>query len=236
MGHDARVTIAPVTSIMLRRKALTVLPTRRVRPRTLLAVAGLLAAACAATTAAPASADLGLSCPDPTFQPFAPWGDSAFYKLAPNGGFEGGATSWTLTGGAQVVAGNEAYAVSGAGVRSLTLPAGSSATTAPMCVSVLSGKMRFFVRNGGASTAQLRVRVLYNGGTGALLGGLSSTLGIADVGTITAGGTWRPSPEITMLGGTLPLFTTSVQFRFQPVGTSGDWRIDDVYVDPLKHR
>jgi hypothetical protein len=39
-----------------------------------------------------------------------------------------------------------------------------------------------------------------------------------------------------MLGGTLPLLTTSVQFRFQPVGASGAWRIDDVYLDPLKHR
>jgi hypothetical protein len=179
---------------------------------------------------------LGVSCPDPTFQPFTPWGDSAFYKLAPNGGFEGGATGWTMAGGAKVVAGNEAFAASGAGSWSLKLPAGSSATTAPMCVSVLSGKMRFFVRNAGASDAQLRVRVRYNGGSGALLGGVGSTLGIADAGTITAGGTWQPSPEITMLGGVLPLFTTSVQFQFQPVGTSGDWRIDDVYVDPLKHR
>jgi hypothetical protein len=39
-----------------------------------------------------------------------------------------------------------------------------------------------------------------------------------------------------MLGGLAPLLTTSVQFRFQPVGTSGAWRIDDVYIDPLKHR
>lgn len=211
------------------------LPTRRARIRTVTALAAaLLAAAFAATTAAPASA--ALACPDPTSQPFAAWGDSAFYKLAPNGGFEGGATGWTLAGGAQVVAGNEAFSVSGAGDQSLTLPAGSSATTAPMCVSVLSGKMRFFVRNGGSSDARLRVRVLYNGGSGALLGGLSSTLGIADVGTIAAGGAWQPSAQIAMLGGTLPLFTTSVQFRFQPVGTSGAWRIDDVYLDPLKHR
>jgi len=56
------------------------------------------------------------------------------------------------------------------------------------------------------------------------------------VGTITAGGVWQPSPDITMLGGVLPLFTTSVQIRFPPVGTAGAWRIDDVYVDPLKHR
>jgi hypothetical protein len=211
-------------------------PTRR-GTRTSLALAGvLLAAVCAATSAAPASAALGVSCPDPTSQPFAAWGDSAFYKLASNGGFENGAAGWTLAGGAQVVGGNEAFAVSGAGARSLALPGGSSATTAPMCVSLLSGKMRFFARNSGSSDARLRVRVLYNGGFGSLLGGLGSTLGVADVGTITAGRTWRPSPQIAMLGGTLPLLTTSVQFRFQPVGASGAWQIDDVYLDPLKHR
>ena len=211
-------------------------PTRR-GTRTLLALAGvLLAAACAAATAAPASAALGVSCPTPTSQPFASWGDFASYRLAPNGGFESGTTGWTMGGGAQVVAGNEAFAVSGAGARSLALPDGSSATTAPMCVSLLSGKMRFFVRNSGSSDARLRVRVLYNGGVGSLLGGLGSTLGVADVGTITAGRTWQPSPQIAMLGGTLPLLTTSVQVRFQPLGTSGAWRIDDVYLDPLKHR
>lgn len=211
-------------------------PTRR-GTRTSLALAGvLLAAVCAAATAAPASAALGVSCPDPTSQPFAAWGDSAFYKLASNGGFENGAAGWTLAGGAQVVGGNEAFAVSGAGARSLALPGGSSATTAPMCVSLLSGKMRFFVRNSGSSDARLRVRVLYNGGVGSLLGGLGSTLGIADVGTITAARSWRPSPQIAMLGGTLPLLTTSAQFRFQPVGASGAWQIDDVYLDPLKHR
>jgi len=179
---------------------------------------------------------LGVSCPDPTSQPFAAWGDSAFYKLASNGGFENGAAGWTLAGGAQVVGGNEAFAVSGTGARSLALPGGSSATTAPMCVSLLSGKMRFFVRNSGSSDARLRVRVLYKGGVGSLLGGLGSTLGVADVGTITAGRSWQPSPQIAMLGGALPLLTTSVQFRFQPVGASGAWQIDDVYLDPLKHR
>ena len=211
-------------------------PTRR-GTRTSLALAGvLLAAVCAAATAAPASAALGVSCPDPTSQPFVAWGDSAFYKLASNGGFENGAAGWTLAGGAQVVGGNEAFAVSGTGARSLALPGGSSATTAPMCVSLLSGKMRFFVRNSGSSDARLRVRVLYKGGVGSLLGGLGSTLGVADVGTISAGRSWQPSPQIAMLGGALPLLTTSVQFRFQPVGASGAWQIDDVYLDPLKHR
>jgi hypothetical protein len=213
-------------------------PTRRARTRALVGLAaGFLAAACSAAIATtPASAATGLSCPDPTSQPFAPWGDQTWYKLAPNGGFEAGATSWTLAGGAQVRSGSESFAVNGAGAHSLALPAGSSATSGPMCVSLLSGQMRFFVRNTGSTAARLRVRVIYRGGTGALLGGLGSTLGLTDVRTIAAGGAWQPSPVVSMLGGAVPLFTTSVQFRFEPVGASGAWQIDDVYLDPLKHR
>ena len=79
-------------------------PTRRVPTRALFGIAaGFLAAACSAAVATtPASAAAGLACPDPTSRPFAPWGDPTWYKLAPNGGFEAGATGWTLTGGAQV--------------------------------------------------------------------------------------------------------------------------------------
>src|SRR6476660_2456482 len=72
--HDVSVTILLVT-LNVQRKALTVSPTRR-GTRTSLALAGaLLAAVCAAATAAPASAALGVSCPDPPSQPFAAWGD-----------------------------------------------------------------------------------------------------------------------------------------------------------------
>ena len=41
----------------------------------------------------PASAGLGLACPDPTTKPFSPWGDYAKYAFAPNGGFESGAAA-----------------------------------------------------------------------------------------------------------------------------------------------
>ena len=61
---------------------------------------------------------------------------------------------------------------------------------------------------------------------------LSSVLGIFDGGTISAGGTWKPSPALGMLGGVLPLLTTSVSFRFTAV--NGAAAIDDVYLDPMK--
>jgi hypothetical protein len=203
---------------------------RTLRPPAGIAMLAILVtAAISAATAAPASAALGIACPDPTVQPFAPWGDPSAYAFAPNGGFENGATGWSLTGGATIATGNEPFVVHRPGDGySLRLPAGSSATTGRMCIGALSTKMRFFARNTGASTARLTVKVIYDGGLG-------QVIGIADVGTIT-GGKWQPSPAIPMLGGILPLLTQDVRVRFVPADATGNWSIDDVYVDPLMHR
>ncbi|MGN6380505.1 MAG: hypothetical protein ACTHNU_16265 [Gaiellales bacterium] len=208
----------------------------RRRPR-LLATVAISLVAVAGVPAAPASAaSLGVSCPDATAQPFQPWGDFSFYAFVPNGGFESGPAGWTLAGGAGVRSGNEPFHVDGAGSQSLALPAGSSATTPSMCIGLLSTKMRFFAVNTGSPSAVLKVQVVYAGGLGQILGTAGSTLGVSDVGYITNSGAWTPTPEISMLGGTLPLLTQSVQFRFVPVGTAGNWRIDDVNLDPLMHR
>jgi hypothetical protein len=207
---------------------------RRARAFGLLVLATCLVAL--ATAAAPAGAALGISCPYPTSQVFLPWGDLAFYSYAPDGGFERGASGWTLAGGAQVFAGNESFYVnSRSDVSSLALPAGSSATSPPMCVALLASKMRFFVTNAGASSSRLKVQVIYGGGLGGLLSSVGRTLGVADVGYVTADGTWQPSDAISMLGGVLPLFTKYVQFRFVPADGTGQFRIDDVYLDPLMH-
>jgi hypothetical protein len=169
--------------------------------------------------------------------PFAPWGDYAKYAFVPNGGFESGATGWKLSGGAQVVSGNESFYVHGPRERySLRMPPGSTATTAPMCISLFSGKMRFFTANAGAPTARLKVQVLYNGGVGSLLGTVGKLLGLAEVGYVTSGAAWQPSPPIGMLGGTLPLLTSSVQFRFSAPYDGGNFRLDDVYLDPFLSR
>ena len=187
-------------------------------------------------TATPANAALGIACPSATSQAFAPWKDYAAYAYAPNGGFESGSTGWSLAGGAKVVAGNSSFFTHGAGERySLSLPAGSSATSPPMCISLFSSKMRFFAANQGSSSSRLKVQVIYRGGVGGLLSLVTQTLGLSDFGYITAGRAWQPSPAIGMLSGTLSLLTTSVQFRFVPADSSGAWVMDDVYLDPLMH-
>ena len=105
----------------------------------------------------------------------------------------------------------------------MSLPKGASATSPGMCISLLSSKMRFLVRSDSGSS--VKVQVVYRGL-------LSSVLGIFDGGTISAGGTWKASPALGMLGGVLPLLTTSVSFRFTAV--NGAAAIDDVYLDPMK--
>ena len=98
------------------------------------------------------------ACPgQPVDQTFLPWLDLAYYQEAPDSGFEDGG-SWTLAGGAAVVAGNQPFL---AGARSLDLPAGSSATTAPICVTVAHPTIRFFARNTGSALAPLTVTVQF---------------------------------------------------------------------------
>ena len=184
----------------------------------------------------PAKAALGLACAGQTTQAFAPWNDFANYTYAPNGGFESGSTGWSLTGSAKVVLGNSPFYTHGKGERySLSLPAGSSATSPPMCISLFSSKMRFFAANAGSPSSKLKVQVIYRGGVGGILSLLTKTLGLSDFGYVTAGRAWQPSPAIGMLSGTLTLLTTSVQFRFAPADSSGAWLMDDVYLDPLMH-
>jgi len=174
--------------------------------------------------ASPASAGIGLACPSSTSTPFSGWQDYANYAFVPDGGFESGGTGWALSGGARAVSGNESYYVHGKTDKtSLSLPASASATSPPMCISLLSSKMRFLAR--GDSGSSIKVQILYRGL-------LSNVLGIFDGGTISAGGSWKPSPQMGMLGGVLPLLTTSVSFRFTAVG--GSVGLDDVYLDPMK--
>ena len=195
---------------------------RRVGALAALALVALpLALAFGATSS---NAGLGVACPDPTTQPFRPWSDYARYAQVPDGGFEAGAAGWNLAGGAKVVAGNNPFYLRAGGDRSsLQLPAGASATSPPMCIGILSSKMRFVAT--GSTGSRLRVQIVYRGI-------LSSTLGVLDGGTVDSSGAWAPSPEVGMLGGVLPLLTQSVQFRL--VATGGTSRVDDLFLDPWK--
>ncbi len=161
--------------------------------------------------------------------PFVPWADVANYVLVPNGILESG-RNWTLTGGAAIVRGNETYYVHGLDeTRSLALPRGSSATTAPVCVGLEYPTLRFFARNDGSALSTLDVEVRFEDAAGKVRSLLIATL-LGRPG-------WQPTPPLPVVANLLPLLPgerTAVEFRFRPSG-QGDWRIDDVYVDPWRH-
>lgn len=167
----------------------------------------------------------GGSCPgEQLSQPFLPWGDTADYELVPNGDFEAGLAGWTVSGDAGLVDGPEPWMVTDAAEsQSLELPAGSSATSAPMCIDMNDPAFRFFAVNNGDPLSTLSVSVSFT------VFGIPVSL---PVGDIASSGTWEPTPSILIWVNFLALDTTvPVQFSFTPIG-AGDWDIDDVYADP----
>jgi hypothetical protein len=194
-----------------------------------------LALAAAAFVTVPATASAGVlvssaaNCADQSLaQVFLPWADVANYTIAPGGDFEAGA-NWSLSNGAAVVSGNEPFHVGSAGgSRSLALPAGSSATSPPMCVGIEHPDLRFFVR-GSNPLATLRVQVLFEDAFG--------TVHSATIGAVTGAGSWTPTAPFPLVVNLLPLLPdarTAVAFTFSASG--GSFQVDDVYVDPYRSR
>ena len=186
----------------------------------LLAVSGAPAQAAVVSTTACDSSTLT--------QPFAQWGDANYYKVAPGGTFEAGATGWTLSGGAKVVAGSEPFAATGTlGASSLSLPAGGSATSPYTCVNAAYPTIRFFARNTGLLSTVL-VQVVYQS-----VLGLPVTL---PVGTVALGGTWAPSaPMLTASAVPAALSGGTAQVALKFTAVTGSSQLDDVFVDPRMH-
>jgi hypothetical protein len=163
-------------------------------------------------------------------QPFLPWLDPASYVIAPGGSFEPGTAGWALSAGAAVGPGNEPWFVtSGGDASSLSLPAGSSATSATMCVGIGHPDLRLFVaRSGGTSLSTLRVDVLFEDAAG--------NVQSLTIGHVTGGSAWSLTPQMPIVANLLPLLPgnmTPVRFVFTPEDSAG-WSVDDVYVDPWR--
>jgi len=162
-------------------------------------------------------------------QVFRPWGDLSFYVLAPDGGFEQGGAGWSLSGGAATAPGNEPFYLNDpADTRSLNLPAGSSAVSPPICMSIDTPTFRLLARNTGDPDSRLRVEASYK-----LLGLLHTRV----VDTVSTRSTWKPSQPMstvltlsTIVGTLIP---SAIQIRITPVGSGGNWQVDDLYVDPF---
>jgi hypothetical protein len=204
--------------------------------RTTYRIRGLCAAAAAVLAlAAPAAANAGSltdqapSCDTQILgQPFLPWADVASYTLNPGGSFEDGAAGWSLDG-ASVAAGNEPSNVGGpTDSNSLSLPAGSTAVSAPICVGIEHPDIRFFA-NASNPAARLYVDVLFEGPSGDVLS--------APIGVVSGSTGWAPTAPFPIVANLLPLLPgnhTAVAFRFRASG--GSFRVDDLYVDPYQRR
>jgi hypothetical protein len=138
------------------------------------------------------------ACTDqPLSRPFMPWLDVAQYQYAPDGGFERG-DAWTLAGA--TVAGG-----------SLSLPAGASATSAPVCITLVHPTLRFFTSGSGTLAVSVRAGSLE-----------------VPVGTVTGAGSWAPSPVLPIVLNLLG----EQDVRFVFTGTLGTVSVDDVWIDP----
>lgn len=165
--------------------------------------------------------------------PFAPWGDTNTYVQVPGGTFEPGSQSWTLSGGAKVVAGNESFNASGPGSYSLSLPAGSSATSPAACTGIDHPGARVFVRNTGSASSRLNVYATYR-----VLLGLPVRISL---GQLSGSSSWEPSTPLQMgllsnVVGSLTLSESTITFTFVPADNTGKWQIDDMYLDPWCHK
>jgi hypothetical protein len=174
------------------------------------------------------------NCPTGGSQVFGPWQDAANYLLAPNGSFEFGSAGWSLSGGAQVVSGNEPFLPTG--THSLALPSGSSALSPTVCLGTRQLYIRMFAKDLGGADSGLHVRVYW-------YGLLNKLLGSSDYAIYAPGGDWAAMNRVSSGGGLLaPLpvvalvSSTSARIEVTPIGRGSKWQIDDLYIDPCINR
>ncbi len=128
--------------------------------------------------------------------------------------------------------GNESFYVRSASDKySLSLPSSSSARTSTTCVKTLDATIRLFAINTGSLLSTLKVEVLYKDTSGK---SRADTIAL-----LTGTANWQPTLPTAFLANLKypPLVTdgnVEVAFRFTPQGSLSGWRIDDLYVDPLK--
>jgi hypothetical protein len=192
--------------------------------RTVLAVT---AATTILVAAVPAIADACTVANTTESQPFAQFGDTSLYTLAPGGSFENATAGWTLKG-ASVQTGNESYHVnSPTDSHSLLIPPTSDPISAPICVSKATPTFRFFAREASGSWAEMNINVLWRDSSG--------VSHVTTAGGLSPSSNWAPTP-IYDLGAMLPLWqpgsTLSVRIQFVPASTGGALAIDDLYIDP----
>jgi len=176
-----------------------------------------------AETVRPAESAAGeLTCAAPKlFNPLVAFKDARDYFIAPAGDFEDESLpGWELTGGASVTSG------------SLSLPAGSSATTPQMCVDLNYPTFRFFASQLAADTdADLAVDVVYP----ALA---KDNVREAKKFRLKAKDGWRLSDDVKLepqrLGKRSGWRRIAIRFRVEEGRKGSAYRVDDILIDPRR--
>ncbi|MGO9899029.1 MAG: hypothetical protein ACLP0J_04910 [Solirubrobacteraceae bacterium] len=167
--------------------------------------------------------------PSSLVTPFAQWGDTNGYFLAPGGSFDEGTAGWVLNG-AELSTGSDAGFSFGSisASRSLTIGAGGNATSPRLCVNNTMPYIRFFARQVSPGS-DLRVQ-----GVAPSDASPAVTVTITEVpdGSMPS---WAPVGRVALITVSLPAgVSVNGVLRFSVPGATGAWQIDDIYVDPYR--
>lgn len=161
-------------------------------------------------------------------QVFAGWGDRSWYFLAPHGSFEDGSAGWALTGGARVVDSSDPFGLGGpVDQKSLVLPTGASATSAPFCIKRDSRTVRWVQQ--ASSDGALAVEVIHADTRATVPGRMLEV--------VRGHGEWQPSPEVKIpMHGTGATGNGYTSVALKLTALTSTWSIDDLFVDPRQRR
>lgn len=225
------MTRYPLIAALVAALALAAAPAAMAGTQADVEVAGTTDVYTGETATATQTIDSRLSCTAPVLSSsLALLGDTRSYFPAPGADFESYTLAgWQLSGGASPVAGNEPSHVLGLLDRtSLRLVPGSSATSPSFCIDLNYPTFRFFVAQLRDAAPDLEVDVIYPDIAGKNVR-MAATVkgGKASDWTLAKDVPLRPKTADKSAG------WRRVALRFRvPAGASGDWRIDDVVVDP----
>jgi hypothetical protein len=199
---------------------------RTMRVLARMAGVAVLLAAVPALGAAPADAATYACSTRTTVKSFAAYGDDNDYFLVPDGSFENGATSWTLSPGTVSVKGNTpAKVLGGANKKSLYVPELGSAVTPTMCLTHREDSIRFHYKAPGIPGAVLRVGIQVTSATG---------VATSTVDVVGSSNGWSVSPRIMLPDVRDATGTQYVTVSFSSQGIPAGWQLDDVQVDPWR--
>jgi hypothetical protein len=159
---------------------------------------------------------------------FSAFGDAALYTPAPGGDIEQPET-WTVNKHTRR-AENSPFS---RGEASLFLGDHGEAISPAMCVTVAHPTIRFFAANTGDEESRLEVEILYEG--------LDGKIKKLKVAKLRGSSGWAPTTvvpvHVNLLGAAFEDGFTAIAVKFKAKDVKekdAGWKIDDLYVDPMK--